>query len=91
MSLKSLALEHTMGLYFSSGPQVDGQIDWEAAYAELQKCAEEGVESPYLLLWSPFENWTYADVLERIDTDTDVLESLLVEVANNACNRNELD
>lgn len=85
MDLLQLARNHTMGMYFSNTFQADdNSTDWPAAYELLKQCVEEGIESPLLQLWYPFENFTYEEILELVDTDTDVLYELLKDVQDAA-------
>lgn len=81
--LEELARGHATARILSD---LGGSENWYSAYQYLTECLENGIEPDGLVVWQPFEHWTWHDVAEQIEADAmSLLSSFkrLLEYAKN--------
>ncbi|AIJ10692.1 hypothetical protein ACW6AV_003458 [Edwardsiella piscicida] len=58
------------------------QTEWYQAYVYLSTCVGQGVSPDGLIIWQPFEDWEWEDVLEHIEDGAKSILSSLKQVLN---------
>jgi hypothetical protein len=79
--MESILKQHALGL---AAAQILGFTDdfnshekWYAGYQLLADNVDNGVEPDHVSIWEPFENLTWEEVLNQINTEADAIHDTL--------------